>query len=165
MSGTLLYLDLAGDVGWALFKPPTAPPTPPRFGTLRWKGLGALTICGNLGDWLEDFYSVSPWDAMAWEQPWLRPGDKPATIKILFGLVGVCMAFAGSRRHQMPWREVPPKDVKKRMTGRSDADKEDVIAACWSLGWKVGSPDEADACGGGLIAYRDIWPVQQARAA
>jgi Holliday junction resolvasome RuvABC endonuclease subunit len=158
MSGRLMFLDLAGNVGWSLFRPTSIPSVPPLFGEHRWRGMGFAVICGRLGNWLDDFYSVEPWDAMAWEEPWLRPGDKPATIKILFGLVGVASAFATSARHPMPWCEIPPKAIKKRMTGRQDADKRDVIAACWSLGWKVGSPDAADACGGGLIAYRQIWP-------
>lgn len=160
MSGSLLSLDLAGNIGFALFRPP---PSVPRFGELKLQGLGAPVILGRFNDWLHDFYAVSPWDAMAFEEPWLRPGDKPETIKILFGLVGVALAFAGSARHPMPWRTVTPKRVKKYMTGNSYADKTAVIEACWSIGLKVGSSDAADACGVGLVAYDEIWP--EARAA
>ncbi len=164
MSGSLLSLDLAGNVGWALFRPPTTPAVPPLFGEHKWRGEGAVNICGKFGDWLEGFYSIERWDSMAWEEPWLRPGDKPETIKILFGLVGVCLAFVGSRRHPMPFQTVTPKEVKKRMTGNSYAEKSDVLDACWSVGWKVGSTDAADACGVGLVAYRRIFP-QRAVAA
>lgn len=59
----------------------------------------------------------------------------------------------------MPHCEVQPKEVKKRMTDRQDADKADVIKACWSVGWRVGTDHEADACGVGLVAYRRIWPM------
>jgi hypothetical protein len=162
MDGTLLALDLAGNVGFALFRPPTTPPMPPLFGQHKWQGLGAPEICGRFGNWLHDFYAVNPWDAMAWEEPWLRPGDKPETIKILFGLVGVCLAFVGSQRHPMPFRTVTPKEVKKRMTGNSHAEKPAVVDACWSVGWKVGSTDAADACGVGLVAYRRSWPIARA---
>ncbi len=158
MSGTCLNLDLAGNIGWSLFAPPTDPPTPPRFGSHNWRGDGAPAILGKFGDWLHDFYMVSPWDAMAWEEPWLQPGDKVEKMKILIGLPAVCLAFANSRRHPMPFLTVTPKEVKKRMTGRQDAEKVDVINACWSIGWKVKSSDEADACGVGLISYRRIWP-------
>lgn len=158
MDGSLLSLDLAGNIGWALFRPPTVPSVPPLFGEHKWRGQGATNICGWFGDWLNDFHAVERFDAMAWEEPWLRPGDKPETIKILFGLVGVCLAFVGSARHPMAYRTVTPKEVKKRMTGNSYADKPAVVGACWKLGWKVGSSDAADACGVGLVAYRQIWP-------
>jgi len=154
---TLLALDLSGATGWSLF----SAGKPPRFGTINSKGEGHAAICGKFYDWLHDFYSVSPWDAMAWEAPFLAPHDKVDKIKILIGLVGVCLGFANSQRHPMRYVEIPPKEVKKRMTGRSDADKADVIAACWSLGWKVGTDHEADACSVGLIAYRRIWPRPQ----
>ncbi len=156
--GRLLALDLSSNIGWATF----SPGGPPRFGTLAYEGQGKPRICGQFGDWLRDFYSVEPWDAMAWEEPFLKPGDKVDKIKILIGLVGIAFAFVGSRSHPMPYLEVQPKELKKRMTGRQDADKADVIKACWSLGWKVGTDHEADACGVGLVAYRRIWPKQVA---
>lgn len=155
---SLLALDLSGACGWSVFQPER----PPRFGTLDWKGEGHARICAKFSDWLNDFYSVERFDACAWEAPFLAPHDKVDKIKILIGLVGVCLAFVGSRHHPMPYLEVPPKEVKKRMTGRSDADKRDVIAACWSLGWKVGTDHEADSCGVGLCAYRQIFPRRAA---
>ncbi len=164
----LLALDLSSNIGWAVF---TAG-APPRFGTLPLARTDdevgtehIARICGTFGNWLDDFYSVERWDGIAWEAPFLKPGDKVGKIKILIGLVGIAFAFAGSPKHLMPYREIEPKALKKRMTGRQDAEKVDVIKACWSLGWKVKNDHEADACGVGLIAYRDIWPVHQARAA
>jgi Holliday junction resolvasome RuvABC endonuclease subunit len=151
---SLLALDLSGACGWSVFQPER----PPRFGTLDWRGEGHARICAKFSDWLHDFYSVERFEACAWEAPFLAPHDKVDKIKILIGLVGVCFAFVGSRHHPMPYLEVQPKEVKKRMTGRSDADKADVIAACWSLGWKVGTDHEADSLGVGLIAYRRIFP-------
>lgn len=160
----LLALDLSSNIGWALFDPTLPKDRRVRFGTLPWGGQGHARVCAQFGDWLDDFYSVERWAGMAWEAPFLAPHDKVDKIKILIGLVGVCFAFAGSKRHPMPWCEVPPKEVKKRMTGRQDAEKRDVIAACWSLGWKVRNDHEADACGVGLVAYRRIWPAQRAAA-
>lgn len=157
---TLLALDLSGACGWSLFESGR----PPRFGTLDWKGQGHAAICAKFNDWLNDFYSIERWDGMAWEAPFLAPHDKVDKIKILIGLVGICFGFVGSRHHPMPYAEVQPKELKKRMTGRQDADKNDVIAACWSLGWKVGTDHEADACGVGLVAYRRIWPKPKAAA-
>lgn len=156
---TLLALDLSGGIGWALF----APGGPPRFGSLQLRGEGHAAIAGKFHDFLHDMYAVDPWQAMAWEEPWLKAGDKVDKMKILIGLPIIACGFANSERHKMPFTSVTPKEMKKRMTGRQDAEKVDVVNACWSLGWKVKNDDEADACGVGLVAYRRLWP--KARAA
>ncbi len=161
----LLAIDASSNIGWAMLDPDAAKDRRMRFGTL---ALGKIDgeegtahiarMCGQFGDWLDELYMVDPWDGLAWEAPFLAPHDKVGKIKILIGLVGICFAFAGSRRHPMRYLEVPPKEVKRRMTGRQDADKRDVIEACWSVGWKVKSDHEADACGVGLVAYEQLWP-------
>jgi hypothetical protein len=151
----LLALDLSGGIGWAMFQPPG----PPRFGSLQLRGEGFAAISGKFYDFLHDMWAVDPWQAMAWEEPWLKPGDKVDKMKILIGLPIVACGFANSAQRKLPHIDVTPKEVKKRMTGRQDADKADVIKACWSLGWKVKNDDEGDACGVGLVAYRRIWPV------
>jgi len=163
----LLSLDLSSNIGWALF----SSGAPPRFGTLPLAKtddeIGTehiARICGQFGNWLDDFYAVERFDGIAWEAPFLRPGDKVGKIKILIGLVGIAFAFAGSPRHPLPYDEVQPKELKKRMTGRQDAEKPDVIKACWDLGWKVKNDHEADACGVGLVAYRRLWPKPKAAA-
>lgn len=166
MSGTLLALDLSSNIGWAMFNPEHDDPNRrARFGTLPYgrneddEGTEHIArMCGQFSNWLDERYMVDPWQAIAWEAPFLKPGDKVDKIKILIGLVGIAFAFAGSRRHPMRYLEVQPKEVKKRMTGRQDADKTDVIKACWSVGWKVKNDHEADACGVALVAYRRIWP-------
>lgn len=155
----LLALDLSGDIGWATFDVTRPENDRVRFGTLPWRGQGYAAIAGKFTDWLHDFYSINPWQAMAWEEPWLNPkNDKVDKLKILIGLPIIACGFANSERHKMPFTAVTPQDVKKRMTDRRDADKADVIKACWSVGWKVGTEHEADACGVALCAYRRIWP-------
>ena len=161
----LLALDLSSTIGFAVFDPNGLENKRVRFGTVDYDGLRGQPVdiarlCGRFSDWLDDMYAVDPWDGCAWEAPFLAPHDKVDKIKILIGLVGICFGFVGSRHHPMPWTEVQPKEVKKRMTGRQDADKADVIAACWSVGWKVKNDHEADACGVGLVAYRRIWPAR-----
>jgi len=160
-----LNLDLSSNIGWSMFDPDADVGRRVRFGTLPFgkadgeEGTAHIArMSGQLRDWLDDLFMVDPWDAMAWEAPFLAPHDKVNKIKILIGMVGICFAFVGSRRHPMRYVEVPPKEIKKRMTGRSDADKRDVIAACWSLGWKVKNDHEADACGVGLVAHEQLFP-------
>lgn len=154
----LLALDLSSNCGFAVFEPGG----PPRFGTVSFEGQGLPRILGGFSDWLDDFYTVDRFDALAWEAPFLKPGDKVDKMKILIGLVAIAFAFAGSSKHPMPYLEVGPKEVKKRMTGRQDADKADVIKACWDLGWKVRNDHEADSCGVGLFAFRQIFPRREA---
>jgi hypothetical protein len=151
----LLALDLSSNVGWAMFRSGR----PPRFGTLEYGGQGKARIIGKFGDWLSDMHSVEPWQGLAWERPLLTPKDTVDKLEILYGLVGVAYAFAGSRRHPMPHLEVDVPTVKKRLTGKARAEKPEVIEACWKLGWKVGTDHEADACGVGLCAYRRMWPT------
>ncbi len=169
----LLGLDLSSNIGWSIFDPLAETARRVRFGTLPYGKTEAevgtehiARMCGQFSNWLDDFYAIEGWDGIAWEAPFLKPHDKVGKIKILIGLVGICFAFAGSRKHPMPYLEVGPKDVKKRMTGRQDAEKADVIAACWKVGWKVKNDHEADACGVGLYAYRVLFPAAPvARAA
>ncbi len=165
MSRTLLALDISSNIGWALFDPSQPIDRRVRFGTQPYgrnegeEGTDHIKrMSGQFRDWLDEFYSITPWDGLAWEAPFLAPHDKVDKIKILIGLVGIAFAFAGSRHHPMPHYEVQPKELKKRMTDRQDAQKVDVIRACWSVGWKVATDHEADACGVGLVAYRRIWP-------
>ena len=160
----LLALDLSSNIGWAMFDPTAEQDKRVRFGTLSYAGQGPTRICGQFGDWLDDMFSVDRWDGMAWEGSWLnyKGGDTVHKLEILIGLVGVCYRFVGSRHHLMPHLKVDSQEVKKRMTGRRDADKADVIKACWETGWKVKTDHEADACGVGLVAYRRIWPARVA---
>lgn len=153
---TLLALDLSSNVGWALFDPSLPKDRRVRFGTLAWGGEGYAAVAGKFLIWLIEFYSVERWDGMAWEEPWLKAGDKVDKMKILLGMPFMACGFA--KAHNLPFTSVQPKELKKRMTDRQDADKADVIAACWSVGWKVGSEHEADACGVGLVAYDRIFP-------
>lgn len=159
----LLALDLSGGIGWSMFDLTQPEGSRVRFGSLQLRGEGYAAISGRFYDLLHDRYAFDAWDAMAWEEPWTRPGgDKVEKLKILIGLVGIAVGFAMSARYRMPFTSVTPQDVKKRMTGRMDADKRDVIKACWDLGWKVKNDDEGDACGVGLVAYRRIWPLPRA---
>src|SRR5262249_20368340 len=106
MSGKLLSLDLSGDIGWATFDVTRPAHDRVRFGTLPWRGQGHAAIAGKFMDWLHDFYSVERWDAMAWEEPWLQPGDKVDKMKILIGLPIIACGFANSERHKMPFTTV-----------------------------------------------------------
>lgn len=161
MSGRLLALDLSSAVGFARFSGRARP----RFGTLVLEGPDLAWKIGRFGDWLDDQHTVDPFDALAWERPLIVPTDTVDLLELLYGLVGVCYAFAGSDRHRMPWREVDVPTAKKALTGKAKATKDDMLyAARRTFNWEVHSHHEADAGAVGGVAYEQLWP-KQARAA
>ena len=53
---------------------------------------------------------------------------------------------------------------KMALTGNGKATKEEMVtAARRTMGWRVDTHHEADACAGGAVAYERLWP--KARAA
>lgn len=155
----LLALDLSTGVGFARFRQRGKKPT---FGSFELEGPDLAWKLGQFGDWLDEGYSLDPWRAMAWERPILADTDTPAKLELLYGLVGICYRFAGARAHRMPWREVTVQEVKKTMTGRSNAKKPEMIAAARKVAWWVHNDHEADACGVGAFAYGRLFPKQGA---
>jgi len=155
----LLALDLSGNVGWARIVGRGKKPT---FGSFPLEGPDLAWRLGQFSDWLDELYFVAPWQAMAFERPILTPTDTPTKLELLYGLVGIVLAFAGSKHHRMPWREVTVQEVKKQMTGRSNAQKPEVVSAARKVGWWVANDHEADACGVAVFAYRRLFPAQMA---
>jgi hypothetical protein len=163
MSGRLMSLDLATNVGHARLLR-QSPPMPPRFGTLKLKG-DVATKLAQFGNWLDDVYMVDPFDALAWERPLLAPTDTVDLLELLYGLVGICYAFVGKRSHPMPWREVDVQTAKIALTGDHRADKDDMERAARNvMGWRVANHHQADAGAVGLVAYEQIWPRARAAA-
>lgn len=153
----LLAMDLSGDVGHAVM----VRGRPPLLGTLRLVGDRAKQH-GKFLEWIEDMHTVHCFDAVAWERPIITPHDKVDKLELLYGLVGVSYAFAG--KHRLPWQEVGIAEAKFALTGKSKADKNEMLAAAMnSLNWKVATHHEADAGAVGLVAYERLWP--KARAA
>lgn len=162
----LLALDLSTNVGWALLE--SGPPT---FGTLRLHPAAPGDHgrrFAQLHDWLDRTHTRLRLDALAYEKPILprKSGDLATTmdtLTLLWGLTAVVQLFAGQR--DLPCVGVPVQAVKKAITGKGTATKEEMVTAAvgkaWS--WKVANDHEADAGGVGVVAYEQIWP--KARAA
>jgi len=155
----LLALDLSSNVGHAIL----VRGRPPTFGTLqlfhpdRARRLGAFLV------WLEEMYAVHGFDGIAWERPLLLRTDKVDKLEILYGLVGIAYAFAG--KHDLPWREVTVQEAKHALTGKSNADKSEMLfAAVRVMGWKATNDHEADAGAVGLVAYDRLWPKAKVAA-
>lgn len=153
MSGKLLSLDTSTSVGWARLQKGTRP----RFGTVHLSGPDLAWKLGQFAVWLDEHYAADPFDAICWERPLLLRTDTVDKLELLFGLTGNCYAFAG--RHRMPWREVSVPDVKKALTNRANATKEQMVFAAHRIaGWRVSNDHEADAGAAGLVAYARLFP-------
>jgi len=116
---------------------------------------------GQLLRWLDDQYMVDPFDAIAWERPLLTPTDTVDLLELLYGCAGVCYAFAG--KHKLPWREVSVEDVKKGLTGKPRAKKEEMLyAAKRVLNWPWPIITRPMLGAVGVIAYARLWPKRVA---
>lgn len=163
----LLALDLSTNVGWAAF---TERGERPSFGTVVLTGGDLSYKLGQFDVWLEDRFSVDPFEALAWERPLLMPSDTVDLLQLLYGLVGICFAFVGRRRQLdkifMPWREIDVPTAKLALTGNAKANKDEMLyAARRGLNWEVRTHHEADAGAVGGVAYEQIWPKPKQVAA
>lgn len=148
----LLALDLSSNVGHAILERGRVP----LFGTLRLVGDRA-TMLGRFGVWLDEFHMVHGFDSVAWERPLITPRDTVDKLEILYGLVGIAYAFAGARK--LPHLEVTVQQVKFALTGKSNADKAEMVAAAMQvMNWKVANDHEADAGGVGIHAMGILNP-------
>lgn len=160
----LLALDLSGTVGFAKF---AERGERPRFGSLPLDGSDLPAKLGEFDVWLEDTYSVDPFEALAWERPLITPTDTVTLLELLYGLVGICHAFVGRHRRLdqvfMPFHEVDVPTAKRTLTGKAKATKDEmVVAARRTFNWEVKNDHEADAGAVGLVAYELIWPKRRA---
>lgn len=145
-------LDLSTNVGSAIMERGRAP----LFQTKRLVGDRAQMM-GAFSTWIDEMHVVHRFDAVAWERPILTPKDKVDKLEILYGLVGIAYAFAG--RNHLVWCEVTIQEVKFALTGRSNSDKTEVVAAAMKdLNWKVATDHEADAGGVGIHAMGILNP-------
>lgn len=148
-------LDLSTSVGSAVMERGR----PPLLQTLRLVGDRARML-GTFAEWLDEMHMVHEFGGIAWERPILTPKDKVDKLETLYGLVGIAYAFAG--RHKLPHCEATIQEVKFALTGRSNADKNEMIAAAMKIGWKPATDHEADAGAVGICAMAILNPKRAA---
>lgn len=132
---------------------------PPLLGTLKLSG-DLARKCSALLCWIEEAHQVHHFDGVAWERPIITPRDKVDKLEILYGMVGVAAAFAGN--FKLPWQEVTIQEAKFALTGKSNAQKVEMIAGAMELGWKPATEHEADAGAVALVGYARFWPKKEA---
>jgi Holliday junction resolvasome RuvABC endonuclease subunit len=164
MSRKLFALDLSTSVGFALLED-----GPPSFGTLRLHAAAPGDHgrrFAQLHHWLYGQLDRLQFDAVAYEKPILprKSGDLATTmdtLTLLWGLTAIVQLFAGD--NDLPCVGVSVQAVKKRVTGKGTATKDEMVtSALGQWGWRVANDHEADAGGVGLVAYEILWPEQVA---
>jgi Holliday junction resolvasome RuvABC endonuclease subunit len=146
----LLSLDLNTNVGHARL----IRGQPPLLNTLILRG----SVHQKLGEFDRWLNAQFDFDAMAWERPLIMPTDTVQLLELLYGLVGLCHAYA--YRSQLRWVEVTVQEAKLALTGYADATKDEMlIAARDVMDWNPANDHEADAGAVGLVAYEQLWPV------
>lgn len=150
--GPILFLDIAGLLGWAYGRPGMAP----RSGSIRVAKQGRSH--GESGTtfmlWFTDFLKVNDVAALYYEAP-LDPrfvGAKTnlSTSRLLLGLPFLLETLAHAKS-VYPVREVTIHDARKHFIGRSprgEQGKAEVQTMCRSLRWNFADDNAADAlCG------------------
>lgn len=155
----LLALDLSSSVGAAWFGERGAAP---EFDTLKLEGELNLKL-GQFRVWLEDQYTVDPFQALAWERPLLMPTDTVDLLELLISLSGECRSFIGAQWHRnrvaIPSRTIDVPTVKRALTGNAKATKDEMLyAARRVMNWNCHTHHEADAGGVGVVAFSSLWP-------
>lgn len=145
----VLALDIASNVGFAVGAAGSAP----IVGTYRLPKSFDPNDFGQrfvaFDRWLTETLEVHQPRVVAFEEPIAPRGvnmlSNWSTIRFLIGLVAIAELVAHGFGCETT--EANVSTVKKHWAGNGRADKADMIAACFRLGWKVANDHEADACG------------------
>lgn len=137
----LLALDLGQCTGWALRARDGAVASGTvEFRPGRFEGAGMAFL--RFKAWLEELHGGSgPIGAVLFEEVRRHAGTIAAHV--YGGFLAHLSAWCEYR--DVPYRGVPVGTIKRHVTGKGNARKEDVIAAVQSLGYAPGDDNEADA--------------------
>lgn len=150
MQGGLLALDVATVTGWAYGRVPvsaatsTFPPKPESGAIMLPGGLAVGSLLAKFEDELGALIIRLAPKGMIIEAPILPKFTSHETVRKLMSLAGIAEKLA--YQHCIRRRYVvQPAQVKKHWTGKGNAKKPDMVAACEARGWAVSVHDEADA--------------------
>ena len=160
--GPILFLDIAGKLGWAYGRPGQVP----RAGSVLLAKSGRSH--GETGSaflvWFTDLLKISDVAALYFEAPldprFLGPKTNLSTSRILLGLPFLLETIAHARSIY-PVREVSIHDARKHFIGRSprgDQGKKEVQTMCRSLRWDFADDNAADALCGWSFACKHRVP-------
>lgn len=143
----VLALDLGTRCGWAL----RAPAVPRLSGVIdlrpqRHEGGGMRYL--RFRQELTGIHKRVPLDIVVYEE--VRRHMSTDAAHVYGGLLATMAAFC--EEEKIPFEGVPVQTIKKFITGKGNAGKEEVIAAVKSLGYKPKDDNEADAMA--LLIYK-----------
>lgn len=100
--------------------------------------------------------------SIGYESPLMAPTDRLVVVRKIYGLGFLLETIAG--RHGIPVFEKDHRDLKRELTGRHDASKDDMIEVALLCGIDLpptkqeGRADAADAFAGWKIGIRELNP-------
>ena len=135
---TILAIDLGSKTGWAANKGPITSGVE-NFVPGRFEGGGMRFL--KFRRWLSATISLVEPDEIVFEEVRRHLGTDAAHI--YGGLLGQLTAYC--EEHHIPYRGVPVGTIKRHVTGKGNASKEEVIIAMQKLGFAPTDDNEADA--------------------
>jgi len=152
---TILCLDLGTTTGWALSNRKYLITSGTiQFKPKRFEGGGMRYL--RFEKWLNEIFSIGrPFDAIFFEEVRRHIGTDAAHV--YGGFLGCLTSWC--EQHNTPYQGIPVGTIKKFITGKGNASKENVIEAVKKYGHQPADDNEADALA--LLHYAlksiDIW--------
>lgn len=141
MTATILALDLGTTTGWAL-RDPTGRITSgsQSFKPQRFEGGGMRYL--RFGRWISEIQtSVSELQFLYFEE--VRRHASTDAAHAYGGFLATLTAWC--EHHGVPYQGVPVGTIKKHVTGKGNASKDEMMAAVRARGHAPADDDEADA--------------------
>ena len=150
----IIALDLATCTGIAIGEPDEIPVLSHHRLPSTGPDIGRFLDAGD--DWFRRLLAKHLPTLVVFEAPVLPQTTQIATVRKLHGLAGVIEMVC--YRTGVEVAEVHLQSVKKALTGKGNAKKPDMVAACRAYGFDPKVDDEADAFGAWLLTVRTRYP-------
>ncbi|MBU6955504.1 hypothetical protein KP814_29355 [Hahella sp. HN01] len=140
METTFLALDLGTQTGWALSQPSGITSGSESFKPRRFEGGGMRYL--RFRRWLTELKShTNGIDALYFEE--VRRHVSTDSAHAYGGFLATLTAWC--EHHEIPYQGVPVGTIKRHVSGKGNASKEEVIAAVRKQGFAPVDDNEADA--------------------
>ncbi len=135
----ILALDLGTQTGWAIRANGQITSGTQSFKPQRFEGGGMRFL--RFQRWLNELHRLTRFGEVHFEE--VRRHTSTDSAHVYGGLLGQLSAWCEQR--QIPYAGVPVGTIKRFITGKGNASKDDVVAAVHALGHRPHDDNEADA--------------------